>query len=435
MGNTLVVRGGRPLYGTVEVPTAKNSVLPLLAASLLCEGEVAFHRVPRLSDVAACVEILHAVGCGVQWAGQVLRVCPQPVQNHCLPDGPVGSMRASVLFCAPVLARAGKVQTAMPGGCKLGPRPIDIHLDGLTQMGAAVQWGEHLTLQAPRGLQGVDYTLRCPSVGATETLLMAAVAARGETVLRGAACEPEIVDLANFLNACGAQVQGAGTPVVRVQGGRPLHGGHYTPIPDRIVASTLACAVAAAGGQAVLRRCDPAAFAPLLQVLRQAGCAVETDADQVQISRRGLLQGVGQVFAGVYPALATDAAPLLAAALLGAQSQSSIQDTVFENRFACAAGFSAMGAQVAVQQHTLFIRPGGTLHGALVTAPDLRGGAALAVAALAVSQPVGIENADLIARGYEDLPRLLRRLGASVHDQENGTKKAHQTVVTKFMGI
>lgn len=414
MGEALVVRGGRRLYGAADVPAAKNSVLPLLAASLLCDGSVRLHRAPRLSDVENCLSILRSVGCTAHWMGRDILVRTGSGLNDRLPDEQVGAMRASVLFMAPLLARTGRVETGMPGGCKLGPRPIDIHLDGLVHMGASIKWGtQHLTLEVPRGLHGADYTLRYPSVGATETLLLAAATARGTTVLRGTACEPEIVDLAAFLTACGANIAGAGSPVIKVSGARRLTGTDFTPIPDRIVASTLACAVASAGGEAVIRRCDPFIYAPLLTALKQAGCAVDFSAqNEVTIRRRGALNGIGRVFTGVYPGLATDAAPLLAAALLCAEGESSVEDTVFENRFSCAAGFAAMGAAVKTEGRALIIHPCGGLHGTTVASPDLRGGAALAVAALAAPEPSYIENAATIARGYEDLAALLRRLGA-----------------------
>lgn len=414
MEQSLIIRGGRPLHGAVEIPAAKNSVLPLLAACVLCRAPVRLRRVPALSDVSRCAAILEALGFAIRRQGGDLLVRPARPCTGVLPAGPAAAMRASVLFLAPVLTRVGRVETGMPGGCRLGPRPIDIHLDGLVHMGAAVRWkADRLILEAPRGLRGADYTLRYPSVGATETLLLAAACARGGTVLRGAACEPEICDLADFLNACGAQVTGAGGPVICVSGVEALGGAAFTPRPDRIVAATMACAVAAAGGRGTLRRCEPAAFAPVLEALRRAGCRVEQeDPDTVSVAREGRLQGVGRVRTGVYPAFPTDAAPLLAAALLTAGSASSIEDTVFENRFACAAGFAAMGADVRVLGRTLEIRPTAPLHGARVCAPDLRGGAALALAALAAGGTTVITGTQHIRRGYADLAGMLRRLGA-----------------------
>ena len=257
MGEYLKITGGRPLFGQAVVPAAKNSVLPLIAASMLCRGETMLRQAPALADVEQSLAIYTALGGQVQRQGQAVRLRADGAQGRgILPDGPARSMRSSVFYLAPALHRFGRVQMPMPGGCKLGPRPIDIHLEGLSRMGAQTQWEDgQLVLTAPRGLHGVDYALRLPSVGATETLLMAAVLAKGETVLRGAAREPEIVDLAEYLCACGASVQGAGSPVIRVQGRPELQGAAYTPIPDRIYAATLAAAVASAGGQVRIQGC------------------------------------------------------------------------------------------------------------------------------------------------------------------------------------
>ncbi|HJA25649.1 MAG TPA: UDP-N-acetylglucosamine 1-carboxyvinyltransferase, partial [Candidatus Fournierella merdigallinarum] len=347
MGEHWVIRGKQPLSGTVRLPAAKNSVLPLLAASLLCGGESYFSGTPRLTDVEASIAILTALGCRCQWRGRGLQVGAGRVRGDgTLPDGPARAMRSSVFYLAPALARFGRVSMPMPGGCRLGPRPIDIHLDGLVKMGARVHWqGETLTVTAPQGLRGVDYTLRLPSVGATETLLMAAVAAKGETVLRGVAREPEIADLARYLAGCGAKIQGAGSSVVRVQGGAALHGAAHQPIPDRIVAATLAAAVASAGGRVRLLGCQWEALAPTLEVLTRAGCAVARAGDAVTVERDGPLKGVGRVYTGVYPAFSTDAAPVVAAALLTAAGRSAVEDTIFEDRFACADGFCALGAR------------------------------------------------------------------------------------------
>ena len=421
MGETLTITGGVPLCGTVDIPAAKNGVLPILAACTLCRQTVRLLRVPLLSDVDHCASILTAAGCTVRRDGGVMTVFPAENCSADLPEKEFGALRASVLFLAPVLARTGHVNAGMPGGCKLGPRPIDIHLDGLVHMGASVNWQtDRLSLDAPQGLRGADYTLRFPSVGATETLLLAAVCARGKTVLRGAACEPEIRDLADFLNACGARIVGAGESVISVTGVAALGGTTFAPLPDRIVAATAACAVASAGGSALLRRCDPFAFVPVLAALCQAGCEVELRGkSEVYVQRTGRLTGIGRIFTGVYPAFPTDAAPLLAAAILCAKSASSIEDTVFENRFSCAAGFSAMGDDVATNGHTIEISPAKGLHGATVHAPDLRGGAALALAALAAGEPTIIDQAEHIRRGYEDLAGLLGQLGA--HTEQKST--------------
>ncbi len=417
MEDLLWVQGGRPLEGEVWLPAAKNSVLPLLAATLLCSGPVILHGVPVLSDVQQSILLLQALGCKVSRQNEDLAIVP-PTQPPCgtLPAGPVRAMRSSVFYLAPVLHAAGRVSMPMPGGCDLGPRPIDIHLDGLVKMGVRVAWQQGvLCLECPpRGLQGADITLRLPSVGATETLLMAAVRAHGSTVLRGAACEPEIGDLADFLRGCGAHISGAGSPVVWIQGADRLSGTEHTPIPDRIVAATVAAAVAGTGGQVTLNRCRSEALGPVLEVLRNAGCEICPHEGGLCIARSGPLQGVGRVYTGIYPAFATDAAPVVAAGLLTARGASAFEDTILENRFSCADGFLAMGAQVRRSGRALEILGAGRLRGAEVKAQDLRGGAALVVAALAAEGESRIGGLCHIRRGYADIAALFCALGGSL---------------------
>ena len=415
MAGVWIITGGRPLQGRVEVPAAKNSALPLLAAALLCSGPVRLQNVPRLTDVEDCLALLRGVGCTAGWQGAALAVQGQPMRTDLAPEA-AGRMRASILFCAPLLARLGRVSTVLPGGCRIGARPIDLHLQGLAQMGVRQLPAApgQLTLYAPAGLRGAEICLAFPSVGATETLLLAAATAQGQTVLHGAAKEPEIADLAAFLNACGGCVEGAGTDTIRVQGRRCLAGCTFAPMADRIIASTLACAVAAAGGRVELAGCAPGLYAPLLEILEQMGCTVERAHDAAAISRFGALRGAGNVHTAPYPGLATDAAPLLAAVMLCAQGESSLQDRVFENRFACAGGFAALGANVRVEERTLYVQPAGALHGAKLTAPDLRGGAALVVAALAARGSSRLDGVELVRRGYAELDRLLAGLGAQI---------------------
>lgn len=411
----IVVTGGWPLNGTVRVPAAKNSVLPLLAAALLCQRPVRLRGVPRLSDVECSLALLRGAGCTAQWQGSDVALSGSPVQST-LPGQTAAQMRASILFCAPLLARLGRAETVLPGGCRIGSRPIDLHLTGLARMGVQeLDAGPgRLVLLAPSGLHGAEITLRFPSVGATETLLLAAALAQGETTLRGAAREPEIEDLAAFLNRCGGRVQGAGTGTVRVQGVRRLHGCSFAPLPDRITAATFACACAAAGGRVELAGCAPRLYAPVLEILEQMGCGVVRRSDAAVITRFGRLYGPGRVFTGAYPALATDAAPLLAAVLLCAEGPGSIEDVIFERRFGCAAGFAALGGRVRVEGRTLYAEPGGTLQGTVLEAPDLRGGAALVIAALAAQGSSRITHTEFIDRGYADFAQKLTALGGQI---------------------
>ena len=428
------VMGGRPLNGTAEIPAAKNSVLPLLAASLLCHGPVQLRAVPRLSDVECCMALLRGAGCAADWQGGDVVVSGSPSCST-LPGEAAARMRASVLFCAPLLARLGRAETALPGGCPIGARPIDLHLEGLVRMGAReLDAGPgRLVLTAPAGLHGADLTLRFPSVGATETLVLAAVCARGTTTLRGAAREPEITDLAAFLNRCGGCVEGAGGSTLRIEGRRALGGCVFSPLPDRIFASTLACAAAAAGGRVELAGCPPSLYAPVLETLEQMGCVVARSSGGAQVSRLGRLYGAGRVFTGVYPGLATDAAPLLAAVMLCAGGESSIEDVVFERRFGCAEGFARLGGRVKLMGRVLSAGPlpEGGLHGTSLSAPDLRGGAALVVAALAAQGRSWVEEVHHIDRGYAGLDRTLNALGARIGREMRHPDTAEKKIPSK----
>lgn len=414
---TITITGGHALHGTIRPAAAKNSVLPLLAASLLCGDACCLRGVPDLSDVDTSLALLRAVGAQAERRGRDLYTRPVPPRSLCgeIPAPLAGAMRSSVFYLAPLLCRAGMVRLPLPGGCRLGPRPVDIHLAGLAAMGARVELeGEAVTLRRCGPLQAVDFTLRLPSVGATMTLLMAACCAMGTTVLRGVACEPEVCDLAAFLSACGAQITGAGTPVLVIQGRRPLGGALHTPLPDRIAAATYAAAVAAAGGSVTIQGCAPRYYQAFLEFLQQCGVEVTAGSGRVTVSRDPAvpLRGGQQLCANAWPAFATDTAPLAAAVLLQARGPSEIYDYLFANRFACAAGFRAMGAGCRAEGRALHIDGGAVLHGASVTAPDLRGGAALAVAALAAPDTTELQDPGHIRRGYADLPGDLAALGA-----------------------
>lgn len=408
--------GGTPLQGRCVLPAAKNSVLPILAATLLCSETVVLHRVPRTSDVRTSLQLLETLGktpCRPPRAP--LTITPGPMLCSELPWDLVAAMRSSIFYLAPVLHKTGRVTMPMPGGCRLGPRLIDIHLEGLARMGARITWQpQTVTLTRNGVLHGADYTLRIPSVGATETLLMAAAGAQGASVLRGAACEPEVKDLADFLNRCGADIHGAGTPIIRVRGTPELGGCVFTPLPDRIIGATLACAAASAGGRVELPNARADEMQDILQLLERAGCRVERQ-NGVCIQAEGRLQGVGKICTGAWPGFATDNAPLLAAAMLRAEGTTEICDTLFEKRFACAAQFAAMGADVQVKGRTLCIAGRQTLHGAECYAPDLRGGAALVLAALGAQNELStVWDAGHIDRGYPCLAAMLRKLGANV---------------------
>ena len=343
------VTGGNPLRGSIRPAAAKNSVLPLLAATLLCAQPCTLRRVPLLRDVQTSLDLLRAVGSGAAWAGQDLVTQPARQISGRVPTALAGAMRGSVFYLAPLLTRAGWAELPLPGGCRLGPRPIDIHLAGLTAMGAQVcAAAECVALRRHGVLRGTDFALRLPSVGATLTLMLAACCAAGVTTLRGAACEPEIADTAAFLNACGAKITGAGTPVVCIRGtgGELLDGCVHTVLPDRIAAATYAAAAAIAGGRVTVTQCSPVWLAAFLDFLQGSGCEVARGENEFSITRDQdtKLRGGQELVAAAYPGLATDTAPLAAAVLLGAEGASRIYDGLFQNRFACAQGFAALGA-------------------------------------------------------------------------------------------
>lgn len=413
------VTGGQTLQGKIRPATAKNSVLPLLAATLLCEGPCRLCDVPQLRDVDTSLALLHAVG-GRAWrCGKDIQTRPATTLNGRIPPELAGAMRGSVFYLAPLLCRAGQVSLPLPGGCHLGPRPVDIHLAGLAAMGAQIETeGERVLLRRNGPLHATDFTLRLPSVGATLTLMMAACLAAGTTILRGVACEPEIEDTAMFLNACGGCITGAGTPVMTIRGQESLHGAMHTPLPDRIAAATYAAGVAVAGGKVCIQHCRPAHFESFLQMLVKTGCEVETGKDQVTVSRDPAwrLRGGAELYTAAYPEFATDTAPLAAAVLLGAHGSSSICDRLFQNRFACAEGFSAMGAETVREGRTLKIAGDAVLRGAEVEAPDLRGGAALVVAALGARGTVRVRDEGHIRRGYAHLAADFSALGADCRE-------------------
>ena len=410
--NVLKITGGRRLSGSVRVQGAKNGALPLLAASVLTEGISVFRNCPALSDVEATVEILRHVGCRVYREEDALYVdasgpiCPE------VPDALMRRLRSSVIFLSALLSRCGEVSLALPGGCELGPRPVDLHILALRALGAEVtEAGGHICCRAGK-LRGGRIDLPAVSVGATENAVLAAVRAEGSTVITGAAREPEITDLQTYLRAAGAFVSGAGSSVIRVRGVERLRGADHRILPDRIAASTILAAAASAGGSVRLYDADPSCLGPVLQVLGNMGCRVETGGSLVALERKGPLHAPGSVITRPYPGFPTDAQPPLMAAALRAEGTTVMIETIFENRYSHVPELRRMGADIRTAGKTAVIRGVDRLRGAEVSAADLRGGAALVVAALAAEGETVIHGLRYMDRGYEDLARTLRELGA-----------------------
>ena len=410
-----IIEGGHPLDGSVRIHGAKNSVLPILAACLLAPGECVIHNCPELSDVAASLDILRHLGCRAERQGDAVVVDASAPTGWDVPDALMREMRSSVIFLGAILGRMGRAELCAPGGCELGPRPIDLHLAAIRSLGAQVrEQGGELHCSAAGGLAGCEITFSIPSVGATENAMLCACGAEGVTVICNAAREPEIVDLQAFLRALGADVRGAGTSVITVRGKKPLHGGEHTVMPDRIVAATLLTAVAAAGGEAELLGIDYRQLSTVTAVLTEAGCRIRSGSDSIHICREAPLRGVRPIRTAPYPGFPTDAQPPVMAALCRGTGTTVFVENMFESRYRHVDELSRMGADIRVEGKVAVVCGVERLHGAALQAADLRGGAALVVAALGAegrSEITGLHHMD---RGYYGLEDTLRGLGADI---------------------
>ena len=416
MSQLLSVRGGRRLEGEVTIQGAKNSVLPILAATLLARGQVALLGCPRLRDVDASIRILRHLGCDAHWEADALAVDTTALRRCEISDVLMREMRSSAIFLGAILARCGQADLSYPGGCELGPRPIDLHLAGLRDLGAEIrEEGGALLCALPGGhMAGCEINLSIPSVGATENAMLAACGAEGTTVISNAAREPEIVDLQGFLRAIGAKVHGAGSSVITVEGGVPLHGGSYAVMGDRIVAATYLAAAASAGGTVEVTGVDYRHLSTVSAVLREAGCDVQSGAESIRLRRDGPLQGVRPVRTAPYPGFPTDAQAPLMAALTRGKGCTVFVENIFESRYRHVDELSRMGADIRVEGRVAVVYGVPRLHGAQVRATDLRGGAALAVAALGAEGRSELTGVHHIDRGYQSLEGDLRRLGAEI---------------------
>ena len=412
--DTLRIRGGRRLVGEWTVHSAKNALLPIMAASILTDDPTILEDCPRLSDIRHMGDILQTLGCDVRREESALRIDPQGLCRHDMPDALAKKIRSSIFLLGPILARFGKATATFPGGCEIGLRPIDLHLSGLRQLGVIVreEGGEIRCDGAAMRAGPVHFDY--PSVGATENVMMAAVLLPGVTTLHNAAREPEIADLQRALRFMGAQVSGAGTHIIRVQGVRRLRGIVYRAMPDRIVAGTLLAAAAASGGRICLRNAPVEDMCAIFSKLREMGCTVREAAGEVDLAAPERLAAFQQLQTQPHPGFPTDMQVQMLALAARAQGTSVVVENVFENRFTHAGDLNRMGANVMVNGRTAIVKGVGTLYGARVTARDLRGGAALAIAGLSAQGETVVEHAELIDRGYERLETMLSALGADV---------------------
>ena len=408
------VTGGNPLRGSVRVQGSKNAVLPVIAAALLCGNETELTNCPHLSDVEAAMDILRYLGCGASLDGDVLSLDTGSPVRCDIPRELMHRMRSSVIFLGPLLARFGEAHVSLPGGCELGPRPIDLHLQALRLLGAEIREEPDGILCQAVKLRGAEIPLALPSVGATENAMIAACAAEGESVIYNAAREPEIETLQSYLRLLGANISGAGSPVIRVRGFIPGTKAGLRIPPDRIVASTYLCCAAAAGGMVDVLGAETAHMQPVLQSLQEMGCVLSVTADRIHISAPGRCTAPKAVVTRPWPGFPTDAAPLLMAACLRANGTSIFIENIFSGRYRHAQEMTKLGADVTIHGALAMVNGVERLHTAQLDSPDLRGGAALITAALGAQGHTVIRDAGHIQRGYEALDSALRGLGADV---------------------
>lgn len=415
MKDTLLVRGGYPLHGTVRISGAKNAGLILMVASILAEGPTTLDNLPRIRDVEVMTQILNFIGVDTRWNEDgSLSLCPPAgvVKNHTSYEL-AKLMRASNLFLGAMLARQGEAIISLPGGCDIGSRPMDLHLKGMQALGADINIEHGYIFARAVEPRGNRVYLDFPSVGATENIIMMAVKTPGQTVIENAAKEPEIVDLANYLNSMGGKIRGAGTDIIKIDGVKKLKAVRYAIIPDRIEAGTYMVGAAISGGEVLVENVIPTHLHPIVAKLQETGAYVEeTDHGILVRASQGIFPA--DIKTLPYPGFPTDMQSQMMALLSLGRGSSMIVENVFENRFQIVDELKRMGANIKVEGHTAVVEGVNTLYGARVKATDLRAGAALVLAGLAARGDTLIENAIHIFRGYEDLIPKLTGLGARV---------------------
>jgi UDP-N-acetylglucosamine 1-carboxyvinyltransferase len=410
-----LIQGGVPLHGEIAVSGAKNSALPALAACLLTSSRVVLDRIPPVRDIGTMEQLLEYAGARVEIDGELVTVVAGSIERAEAPYDLVKTMRASSLVLGPLVARCGRARVSSPGGCAIGARPINLHLAGLERLGARIgQEHGYIEAEAPHGLEGAEVHFDRITVTGTEDLLMAAVLARGETVIHNAAREPEVVDLAALLTKMGARIEGAGESVIRVKGVERLHGAEHTIIADRIETGTFLIAGALTGGDVLVTGCVPEHVRALIAKLGQAGAEMSEPApDQVRIRMRGKLKSVDAT-TEEHPGFATDLQAQFMALMTQAQGISIITETIFENRFMHALELARMGANIRIDGRQAIVAGPAPLSGAQVIASDLRASASLVLAGLAAKGKTTIDRVYHIDRGYDKIEAKLASVGARI---------------------
>ena len=414
----IIVKKSSGLHGTIKVDGSKNSILPILAATLLCREECIIHDIPNLQDVKIMCRLLEELGAKVEKIGtDSLKIIAENITTCEAPYELISKMRASFLVMGPLLTRCHNAKVHMPGGCAIGTRPIDLHLKGFKNLGAEIKSESGYVYAASEKLKGGDIYLDFPSVGATENIIMAATLAEGETIIENAAEEPEIVDLANFINSMGGNIIGAGTKTIRIKGVENLHKTEHTVIPDRIEAGTYMVAAAATGGDVMVENVVPSHLQPVIAKLREAGAVIEEFDDKIRVTAGDSIKSL-DIKTLPYPGFPTDMQAQFMAMLAKAEGTSIINETIFENRFMHVNEMTRMGLNVKVEGNSAILKGKSQLSGAKVRATDLRAGAALIIAGLLADGETEITEIYHIKRGYSNIIEKLQKLGADIRYEE-----------------
>lgn len=410
-----VIKGGTPLNGELKIQGAKNSVLPIIAASVMCGGETVIENCPKISDTYASSRILTHLGLQCIIEKNVMTVRNNGNKTVEIPDDLMREMRSSIIYMGALLGACGECRMSFPGGCELGPRPIDMHIAAMKKLGAKVvdEYGI-IKCTAERGLHGARINLNYPSVGTTENIMLAAVTAKGQTVISNAAREPEIIDLADFLNRCGGRIKGAGNSTIVIDGVQKLRGCTYSVIADRIAAATYISAAASTGGEISLTGIDSSICDSFLPVFEQMGCKIYVYSDRLYINASGKLKGVNKITTMPHPGFPTDAHAVIMAALCKAYGSSIFEENIFESRYRHVDALVKMGADIKVIGKAAVVNGVEKLYGAKVSATDLRGGAAMAVAGLGAEGVTEVAEIHHIDRGYEDMEKAFSSLGGKI---------------------
>jgi len=413
----LIIQGGHRLEGRVRVSSAKNAVLPIIAATMLASTPSTLVEIPKLADVKTICAVIESLGVKVTFDPEAdeIHFDASRIEATEAPAELVRKMRASFLVMGPLLARKGEAKIALPGGCAIGSRPIDLHLKAFEALGCEIEiTDDYVRAVAPEGLKGNQIYLDFPSVGATENVIMAASMAEGKTIIENAAEEPEIVDLATYLNSMGANIKGAGTNVIRIEGVPELKGAVHTVIPDRIEAGTYLIAAAMAGGDVYVENALSEHLKPVVAKLKEAGVHVEEDVDGIRVISDGTGMKAVDIKTLPYPGFPTDMQAQFMAFTTICQGTSTVTETVFENRFMHVAELRRMGAHIDIEERKAIVEGVAGLHGAEVKATDLRAGAALVCAGLCAEGQTKVSNLHHIDRGYDNLVSKLEKLGAHI---------------------